>query len=122
LNAEPEGFPRNVPIYDPPATLVFTPLRPFAPNNGRVASAAVQAKDRRQAIDIFVKLAADYSGTLERRDFGDFALYDPQSDALLMLRGRVVAEIKGETRQAPAMLEASRLNDELNRFFETPSR
>jgi hypothetical protein len=84
----------------------------------------VQARNRRQAIDIFVRLAADYNGALERREVGDFALYDPDSDAMLMLRGLVVAEISGEAErgQTAAVAEASHLNDALDKFFTTPPR
>jgi hypothetical protein len=125
-NAEPEGFPRNVPVGEQQILLSFTPIKPFTADDGRTETSVVQAKSRRQAIELFATLAAEYVGTLELRDFGDFALHDPRSGTVLMLRGPVIAEISGSAAspdEAPsALTEAGRLDEVLNRFFTAPSR
>lgn len=124
-NADQVGFPRSVIVGELQAALSFTPIRPLTAEIKGVETSMVQAENRQQAVDILATLAAEYAGTLERREFGDFALHDPRSNAVLMLRGSVVAEISGEAAPdaAPsALTEASRLDDALNRFFMTPSK
>jgi hypothetical protein len=119
-NEEVKGFPRSVMIGEQKALLSFTPIKPLTPDNGQVGTSVVQAETRQQAIDLFAALAADYAGTLERYEVGDFALRDPTSGAVLLLRGSVVAEISGDLKGDPApagLSEAKRLDEELNRFF-----
>jgi hypothetical protein len=123
-NLEVRGFPRNVMIGEEKALLSFTPIKPLQQNNGQVDTSVVQAETRQQAIQVFAALAADYAGVLERFEVGDFALRDPKSGVVLMLRGSVVAEISGDLKgdTAPAaMSEAKLLDDELNRFYSAPT-
>jgi hypothetical protein len=125
-NLEDEGFPRNVPVGELETVLSFTPIK-LSAFNGRVEISIADARDRQQAIELFARLAADYTATLESRDdIGDFTLHDPRSGAVLMLRGSVVVEINVRRRgtdEAPSILnEARRFDAMLNRFYTTPSR
>jgi hypothetical protein len=119
------GFRRQVDTDDPPGDpLEFTPLLPGVTGGGLMSVEVFVAKNREQAVDVFVTLAASYAGVLKRCEpnLGDLALQDP-GRAVLMLRGPIVTVMLGDRDQTDAqsgLAEAYRLDDALREFYEPP--
>jgi hypothetical protein len=80
------------------------------------------AESGQQAVEVFLALAASYTGGLEPSAVGDFALEDP-GRTVLFIRGPIVARLSDANEEVdpPSNLNAAVLLDEhLKPVLEAP--
>jgi hypothetical protein len=117
-----EGFRRRLSIGDPPVTVLFSQLSAAVTGGSPMAVEVFMAESGQQAVEVFLALAASYTGGLEPSAVGDFALEDP-GRTVLFIRGPIVARLSDANEEVdpPSNLNAAVVLDEhLKPVLEAP--
>jgi hypothetical protein len=117
-----EGYRRRLDIGDPKVTVLFTQLSPAVTGGSPMTVQVLIASGGEQAAEVFLTLAANYTGVLEPTNVGDFGLED-SGRTVLFLRGPVVAILSDANEQVDPTSNFSaavRLDEHLKPVLEAP--